>query len=451
LITSFYTNPRAGFDLSVLNDAKDLSISRQRYGFFASLKLTAPFPVASMKFPVVLSIFILLASLFVSAQDTSPAAKTSSLAGTVVKEPGSEPLKKVLVQVVAENQKDGGNYTTSTDANGHFRVENVTPARYRIFVERTGFAGVNPHGFKSDVNVVTIQAGQSIDDLLFRMLPTAVLSGRITDEDGDPMSDVRVVALKKVPGKVGREGTGTTATNDLGEYRLAGLFPGQYWIVATPPPDYRDYEKQADKSPSSNTQTDRDSMRYLTTYYPGTLDGSQASPLTIKAGDEMPVNLTLTPMRTYSVRGAVAGVIIGQKIIGQKINGQKPSVELISKTGDSYHANEIGPDGEFEIRGVGPGSYVLVAWTETGSQSLAMHQNINVVAADVEGLKLALLPSFTISGHLRIEGSATSSVTQYVANLRQADPIEDTGFLRLRTCPGQTCRWIRSATLRGKT
>src|SRR5271165_4121237 len=112
-------------------------------------------------------------------------AKTSSISGTVVKEPGSEPLKKVLVQIIAETQ--GESYTASTDADGHFRVDNVAPNRYRIFVERTGFTGVNGRGVQSEVNVLTVQAGETVDDLLFRMLPTAVVSGRVTDDDGDPI------------------------------------------------------------------------------------------------------------------------------------------------------------------------------------------------------------------------------------------------------------------------
>src|ERR1700682_2095208 len=185
-----------------------------------------------------LAFFILSALVFASAQEPVPAAH-ASIAGTVVKEPGSQSLKKVLVQVVAENQKEGGNYTASTDADGHFHIENVVPGRYRIFIERTGFVGVNEHGLKSEVNVFTVQAGQAVEDLLFRMLPTAVISGRIPDEDGDPMSGVRVVAQKKKPGKSTRESVGTEATNDLGEYRLAGLFPGQYLILGTPSPDFR--------------------------------------------------------------------------------------------------------------------------------------------------------------------------------------------------------------------
>jgi len=187
--------------------------------------------------------FVLSALLLTSAQDPPPAPKTSSIAGVVAKEPGSEPVKKVLVQVVAENQKAGGNYTASTDAEGHFHIDNVEPGRYHIFFERARFVAVNERGRKADGSVLAIQSGQSIEGLFFRMLPTAVISGRITDEDGDPMPEVRVIAQWKRPARMKRESIGTATTNDLGEYRLAGLFPGQYSVVAMPPPDFRDYEK----------------------------------------------------------------------------------------------------------------------------------------------------------------------------------------------------------------
>ena len=49
----------------------------------------------------------LLSVMLANAQEPAPAANASFIAGTVVKEPGSEPLKKVLVQVVAEDQRAG--------------------------------------------------------------------------------------------------------------------------------------------------------------------------------------------------------------------------------------------------------------------------------------------------------------------------------------------------------
>src|ERR1035438_10392912 len=278
--------------------------------------------------PLCLIAIIFVALLSARAQVPATSVKTSSISGTVVKEPGSEPLKKVLVQIVAESQ--GESYTASTDADGHFRVENVAPNRYRIFVERTGFTGVNGRGAQSDVNVLSVQAGQSIEDLLFHMLPTAVISGRVIDEDGDPISGVRVLVQRKKPGKAAREGAGMAATNDLGEYRIAGLFPGQYWIVAMPPPDFRDYEKQETAATAGRNDT-----RYVTTYYPGTYDGLQATSVAAKAADEIPVNLTLIPARTYRVRGTVTGLSAGEK----------PAVEMFSRGGDTIraHASDIGP------------------------------------------------------------------------------------------------------------
>ncbi len=369
-----------------------------------------------------LALFLLSTLLRAPAQPAAPAPTPSSIAGSVVKEPGSEPLKKVLLQIVAENQKDGGNYTASTDVDGHFHVENVAPGRYRVFIEKAGFVGVNARGLKLDTNVFTVQAGQSLNDLLFRMLPTAILSGRVTDEDGDPMTGVRILVLKKIPGKTKREAAGTDATNDLGEYRLAGLFPGEYWVVAMPPADFRDYEPQHEKiSPDGKTGEQTDN-RYVPTYYPGSYDATRASSLTLKAGDEMPANFTLVPTRTYRVRGVVAGIAPGVKAV----------VELLPKAGDSIHTSEVGSDGSFEVRGVAPGSYVMSASSGSDSQALTAHQDVNVIAADVDGVKLTPIPSFRLSGRLQIEGGSSADLTQYSVNLRPADFPEDPGFFESR-------------------
>jgi hypothetical protein len=249
------------------------------------------------------------------------------------------------------------------------------------------------------------------------MLPTATITGRITDEDGDPMPGARIIALRKKPGKTTREAVASNNTNDLGEYRLAGLFPGQYTILAMPAPDFRDYEKQAEKPPRGDAPPD---TRYLTTYYPGTNDPAQAASVAVDAGDEIPVNLTLVPQRTYRIRGVVTGIPAGQK----------PNVELFSKPGDSIRANasEIGSDGQFEIRGVAPGSYVMKMATESGTQALTAQQDISVVASDVEGIKLVPQPSFTISGRLRIESNTAVDPSQFVVNLRQAELPDDPGF-----------------------
>jgi hypothetical protein len=394
--------------------------------------------------------FVLSALLLTSAQDSPPAPKTSSIAGVVAKEPGSEPVKKVLVQVVAENQKAGGNYTASTDSDGHFHIDNVEPGRYHIFFERAGFVAVNERGRKADGSVLSIQSGQSIEDLFFWMLPTAVISGRITDEDGDPMPDVRVIAQWKRPARMKRESVGTATTNDLGEYRLAGLFPGQYSVVAMPAPDFRDYEKPEKPvlpSDSTDAQTAiqagaKPETRYLPTYFPGTFDPSQASAVELKAGDDMPVNFTLLPARTYRVRGIITGLTANQK----------PTVELRSKSGDTYRTNtvEVGSDGQFELRGVAPGSYSLAATVDSEQHSLSIRQDITVVAADVDGLKLSPAPAFSLSGHLRVEGSPSGNLSQYSVNLRPIQAPEESSFYMNRDFFGINAAVDRSGNFEWK-
>ena len=350
-----------------------------------------------------------------------PSQSAPYLAGTVVDEPGSHPLKKVLVQAVAEDQHQNGVYSATTDTEGHFHMDNVVPGRYRVFFEKTGFAEINGRGHRADVNVITVPTDKPLDDLVFHMLSTAVIAGRVMDEDGDPMSNVRVVVEKKTPGKAKRGSMGAVATNDLGEYRVAGLFPGQYVVVAMPPPDSRDYErprvKGAAPAPEAQPET-----RYVNTYYPGTSDGSQASLITLKAGEEMPVNLTLVPTVTYRVRGTVTGLL----------PGQRGTVELISKAGDSALGGEVGSDGTFEIHGASSGSYVLKAYTTADSSVLSARQDVTIAAADVDGLRLMPLPAFAVTGHLRADARADAQtpvdLSQYSVNLRLADVSDDSEF-----------------------
>jgi hypothetical protein len=344
------------------------------------------------------------------AQDAASPPHSATLAGMVVKEPGSQPLKKVLLHLLAEDQKQGGNYTADTDSDGRFRIEKVQPGRYRLLLEKTGFHQINLRGHQAESSILSVQAGQEIDDLVFQMLPAAVISGRVVDEDGDPLPYSGVSLLKKRPGKSREpELAGEERTNDLGEYRFGGLFPGQYLIAVVPAPDTRNFEhltKQPDGTPG------KQDLNYLVTYYPGTTDIAQAAALSLRAGDEMPVNFTMVPGMTYRVRGIVTGIPANQM----------PFVQIISRgVNNTLNGAEVAADGQFEARGVAPGSYSIVAYSGSAGQILSARQNVTVVAADVEGVKLVPTRPFTISGHLRFEGRPPNDITQYTASLRGTD------------------------------
>ena len=194
------------------------------------------------------------------------------------------------------------------------------------------------------------------------------------------------------------------------------MFPGQYLLAVIPLPDTRNFEHLAKESNGAASTQD---LNYLVTYYPGTTDSAQAAAISLRAGDEMPVNFTMVPGRTYRVRGIVTGVPANQK----------PIVQVISKgVNNTMNATEVAADGQFEVRGMAPGSYTITVFSGSEGTFLTARESVTVVAADVEGLKLVPVRPFTVTGHLRLEGSMSKHVTDFTASLGPAPDADDNGM-----------------------
>jgi len=328
----------------------------------------------------------------------SQAPSRSTLSGVVTKDPGSEPLKKALIELIAESQNDGGNYTAVTSGEGSFRIENIAPGRYRLFVERTGYQEIDKHHRRTEGRVLTLTAGQELKDLVIRLQAAAVVEGRVTDEDGDPMPESQVAVLRQtfVAGHARWEQAGAEHTNDLGEYRIAGLAAGNYFVSVTPPPDFRSLiETTGNSKPAPDKPAP---TAYQTTYYPGTRDRSQASPIQLHAGDDFPANFSLAPSPSLTIRGSVTNLP----------PGSTASIMLQSKDFNSVlNGGEMRKDGTFEIRDVSPGTYTLLATVENASVPMTARQSLQL-SESVDGLRLAPQAGGTIQGRLRMETNATA-------------------------------------------
>ncbi len=64
---------------------------------------------------------------------------------------------------------------------------------------------------------------------------------------------------------------------------------------------------------------------------------------------------------------------------------------------------DVRKDGSFVIRDVSPGAYTILATVENDSVPLMARQSLQVVASNVEGLRLAPQPGAWIHGRLRLE------------------------------------------------
>jgi hypothetical protein len=367
------------------------------------------------------------ASLRSGADDSSAptrsvgSQKFAAIEGVVIKEPSGEPVKKAVIEMITENQADGGNYTAVTGVDGTFRIEGIAPGRYHLFAEHTGL--LEKHSAESIGRLLTITAGQEIKDLQIRLQAAAVLHGRVTDEDGEPLANAQVTALRQTfpMGHSHWEQAGSERTNDLGEYRIAGLGAGNYYVSVNPPPDFRALIDAAGKSADASGAAANEKQAaasYQPTYYPGTTDRSQATPLPLHAGDDFPLNFSLMPGPSLSIRGAVVNL---PPRTSATIMLQSRDLNLV------FNGAEMHKDGSFVIRDVAPGTYTIVASVENAPVPMMARQSLQMVSNSVEGLRLAPQAGGLIRGRLRFESKSGARIdaSQFFLALHSADGDED--------------------------
>lgn len=330
-----------------------------------------------------------------------PTSQKAAIEGIVTKDPSGEAVKKVLVELIAENQKYGGDYTVTSGPDGAFRIENILPGRYRLFAERTGFLDIDKHHGRSEGRVLTLRSGEEVKDLQIRLQAAAVLRGRVTDEDGDPLAGAEVSALRQtfVTGHKHWEQVGSERTNDLGEYRIANLPAGSMFISVNPPPDFKTLIESAGAlgaRKSAGAGDNGQATAYQTIYYPGTPDRGQATPIQLHAGDEFPANFSLTPGPSLSIRGQVVNL---PPRTSATIMIQSRDFRLVT-TGTEVHK-----DGSFVIRDVSPGNYLLLASVEGSPVPMMARQDLEVGSSNVDGLRLSPQPGATVRGRLRVDSS----------------------------------------------
>lgn len=261
-----------------------------------------------------------------------------------------------------------------TDVDGRFGFGQVAPGTYRVDAQKAGLAAPD------DVlrtRAITVAAGQSTDVSL-QMQKGAAITGKVFDPSGEPLSDARVVVLRRMPLPVGAASRGLppmprlipvpspgAQTNDLGEFRVSGLAPGEYFVAATP----RSIAQfgTAWSSPVRDQKAARTTLP--TTYYPGTSDQAAAQPIAVAAGAEVGnIFLTMRPVPAFRVSGVVVdedGRPVGDAMV--MLMGDPRSGALMGPVGNSTSR----ADGVFDIDDVPAGSYranasIMLRMTESG-------------------------------------------------------------------------------------
>ena len=337
-----------------------------------------------------------------------------------------EPLKKAWV-TLGKLEGRQPPYATSTDSSGRFALKEVEPGHYRLWVERSGYVRqeYGQRGVHRAGTILTLESGQSLRDIILRLVPTSAIAGRVYDEDGEPTAGVRVQALQYDYEGGHRQfiQAAGAVTNDLGEYRLYGLASGRYYVSAT-------YMSPLGKlgvagaTPARHTGESAPKEGYAPTYYPGASQLGRAAPIELRAGEEMSrLDLTLLPTLTARVRGLVFNGITGRP-------GPRAIVWLVprdSGVSESPFRKQTvveNAQGAFEIEAVTPGSYVLSAsWLEEGEVYRA-RQTLDVGDSNIDGVNLVLLPGVELRGRVCTEGNLQIKLTDLRVLLQSREDSE---------------------------
>ncbi len=339
--------------------------------------------------------------------DAKPPACT--LQGSVVSMVGATPVRKANVRLIPQQPSVGDlGVTTTTDAEGHFSFENLAAGRYLLMVTHSSFVtlGGSGSGALSRTLAYTLAPGQTLKDVLVRLAPAAVVRGRVTDEDGDPVTRAAVQVVSVDASARRQLASPSATTDDQGEYRVFSVPPGRYYLKATP---------GFDLSRMMAGPAKPEARSYIPTFYPGTANRETAAPVDLRAGDEVSLNLTLVRGAVYTVAGMLknasgAPVVTGMVMV---IQSSSPAGTTMVK------------EGKFELR-LPPGRYTLMGMGmdegfQPGSLPTNVHRSIVVTEAGLRDVDMVLGGSTGpghVAGRVRAESGALPETQRLMLMLR---------------------------------
>ena len=362
---------------------------------------------------------IITAAIALAAQTTAPLPDQSkqnlcTVAGRVVTAAEGTPLKSAHVMLAAENPARGDprTYGATTDASGAFVLKDVAPGRYRLFAQRTGYVSQQYHSSDTQGGALLgLQPRRQIGDILFRLVLAAVVTGRVTDEDEEPMAGIRIMALRHPTEDEQEEEesygsrkqeqllpAGTAFTDDRGQYRIFGVKPGEYYLQATESlQPFGDF-------PGGQDYYVREALgaEYAPVYYPGVLQRGQAETIALRPGDEAQVDFSLHHIKTVEISGRVLAP--DGKPANAMIELQDAGVE------DYFEGRNTNTDaaGKFELKGVPPGNYNLIAYQQSTDNTYypTARQELTVGTDSIDSLIIALGRGTDFTGTIVLDGVA---------------------------------------------
>jgi carboxypeptidase family protein len=332
----------------------------------------------------------------------APAARgTAVIRGRVVASDTGRPLRRARITINAPELGSDSRRTTSTSVDGRFEFKDLPAARYRVSVTRGGYLPLDygqrrPGEQGRPVHVADAQVIEKIDFSLPRM---GLITGRITDETGEPIEGVSVYSMRLLYFEGRRKlvpvGSSNVTTDDVGEYRILRLPPGTYFVMAST------------KETWTVAENGRETVfGYMPTYFPGAAKSAEARRITLGIGQEAAgTDISLVPGRAPKVSGHAVDSQ-GRPFARVDLREEVRGLGFASFRGGP--SAPVAADGTFTIADVPPGEYTVTASRMPGSpdgEPEVALMPIVVEGSDIENISLVGSKGGTIGGRVVVEGA----------------------------------------------
>jgi hypothetical protein len=325
--------------------------------------------------------------------------------GIVLSGATGQPLRRAQALLKPADSKGAALYQT-TDETGAFSFSNVPPGRYTITVQRDGYLPLSAGriGDNKMPPIFSVNSGETIGSLVFRLTPSGVISGKVKFDDAEPAVNVAIQLYRSFyeRGRHGYSAAASARTDDRGEYRVHGLEPGSYYVAALyqAPPRPTGAEPELRKDALGNPLPE---LSYAVTFFPEVQKMSDAVAINIAPGDEAGgIDIFLTLVHTVHIRGRVVSAVKGGVIAS-------PSVTLRWNDPDNTASItapitvSLDKDQNFDIQGVTAGPYWLMATGSEDGVALTGRMPINVGDSDVANADVVVGAESLWSGKVHLD------------------------------------------------
>jgi len=343
----------------------------------------------------------------------NPTAQSAVIRGTVVNQTDGSPISGVKISVGVPGH--GGIVGSDTsDATGHYAIH-VPPEKYTAYATKDGFVA---QFYKDVADFPVIQANDGQETVAdFRMLPGAVISGRVMDTNGSPIPNVRLGANIKIyrQGRVDVWMQASAQTNAQGEYRIANLPSGRYFLQAI-----------------RNDDANKPGRQFEAAFYPAAARIDDAESLRVAVGEEKrSIDFWLSDAAIHSVSGRIAFLDSGQPVPNMAI--QVYPDYLGPATRASVDAQ---PDGTFRLDRLTAGRYRMKGKqkrTDCDCVPASFLHFFEVTSGDIRDMAIHVGYGLKLQGTVPALGGRLPD--QLIASILYRDPVDDARHEFIQTAP----------------